>query len=74
MKMETPVQARSLTAIALQGIGTRVRFQLLLWPVVRLLLLACLGSWLHYFCWGWDPGVMARSKPVAEGWGKRLDL
>ena len=66
MKMETPVQARSLTAIALQGIGTRVRFQLLLWPVVRLLLLACLGSWLHYFCWGWDPAKV--SWPAQSLW------
>ena len=64
--METPVQARSLTAIALQGIGTRVRFQLLLWPVVRLLLLACLGSWLRCFCWGWDPAKV--SWPTQSLW------
>ena len=75
--METPLQARSLTAIALQGIGTRVRFQLLLWPVVHLLLLACLGSWLRYFCWRWDPAKVSwptQSPWPMGGWGRRLDL
>lgn len=58
MKMETPVQARSLRAIAPAGDWSSGEVSLLLWPVAHLLL-ACLGSWLRYLCWGWDPAKVS---------------